>query len=179
MSDNQPPPPYGPPHAAYHLTQPPGIPAGMAPLATSGQRFLARLLDTLILGTIWLLALASTGALQSAMDDPNDPDIGKTALAAVITFVVYFGYEGFMLARDGQTLGKKAARIRVAMLADGDIPRGKGWTRAAVYALPGIAQPILLGSLFWLLNSLWQLWDKPLQQSLHDKVAKTVVVEAH
>ncbi|MFT2019663.1 RDD family protein [Streptomyces sp. 796.1] len=160
------------------MTQPPGIPAGMAPLATAGQRFLARLLDTLILGVIWTLALTATGALKSAMDDPKDPDVAKSALSAVITFIVYFAYEGFMLARDGQTLGKKAARIRVAMLADGDVPGAKGWTRAAVYALPGVAQPIAIGPLFWLLNSLWLLWDKPFHQCLHDRAAKTVVVEA-
>lgn len=178
MSANQPPPPYGQPHSPYPVSQPPGIPVGMAPLATAGQRFLARLLDTLVLGVIWALALAATGALQSAIDDPDNPDVGKSVLSAIIAFVLYFGYEGAMLARDGQTLGKKAARIRVAMLADGDVPRGKGWTRAAVYALPGIAYPVVVGALFWLLNSLWQLWDKPFHQCLHDRAAKTVVVEA-
>ncbi|MBB5935214.1 RDD family protein [Streptomyces zagrosensis] len=178
MSAHQPPPPFGQPHSPYPMSKPTGIPEGMAPLATAGQRFLARLLDTLILGVIWTLALASTGALQSAMDDPDSPDIGKSILSAIVTFIVYFVYEGAMLARDGQTLGKKAAGIRVAMLADGDVPRGRGWTRAAVYALPGVAQPIGVGMLFWLLNSLWQSWDKPFRQCLHDKVAKTVVVEA-
>jgi hypothetical protein len=28
-----------------------------------------------------------------------------------------------------------------------------------------------------LIDGLWQLWDKPLQQCLHDKAAQTVVVK--
>jgi hypothetical protein len=27
------------------------------------------------------------------------------------------------------------------------------------------------------LDGLWQLWDKPYQQTLHDKAAKTVVIK--
>ncbi|MFH8370311.1 RDD family protein [Streptomyces sp. NPDC018031] len=151
---------------------------GMPPVATPGQRFLARLVDTLVLGVIWMVALAATGALKYGLDNPGKQDQAKVLLSAVLTFAVYFVYEGAMLARDGQTLGKKALRIRVAMLSDGDLPRRQGWVRGAVYALPGMLTPVLVGTLFWLLNSLWQLWDKPFRQSLHDKAARTVVVSA-
>lgn len=151
---------------------------GMPPVATPGQRFLARLIDTLVLGAIWTVALVATGALQYYLDHDGKQHQGRVVLAAVLTFAVYFLYEGAMLARDGQTLGKKALRIRVAMLADGDLPRRQGWVRGAVYALPGMLVPLLVGTLFWLLNSLWQLWDKPFRQSLHDKAARTVVVSA-
>ncbi|MBH5335134.1 RDD family protein [Streptomyces pactum] len=150
----------------------------MPPIATSGQRFLARLIDSLVLGAIWTLCLVATGALQYSLDNEGEQHQGKVVLAAVLTFALYFVYEGAMLARDGQTLGKKALRIRVAMLADGDLPRRQGWVRGAVYALPGMLVPVLVGTLFWLLNSLWHTWDKPFRQSLHDKAARTVVVTA-
>ncbi|MGO4422025.1 RDD family protein [Streptomyces sp. MCAF7] len=153
-------------------------PVGMPPPATPGQRFVARLVDTLILGFIWTVALASTGALKYAYDNPGEQDMAKVTLSLVITMAVYFVYEGVMLARSGQTLGKKALRIRVAMLSDGDMPRRQGWLRAVVYVLPGMLIPLLVGTLFWLLNVLWCTWDQPLRQCLHDKAAKTVVVAA-
>lgn len=152
--------------------------AGMPPLATPGQRFAARLIDGLVLGVIWTVALGMTGALQYRMEHPGEQDLGKVMSALTITMAVYFGYEGTMLARSGQTLGKKAMRIRVAVLSDGNIPGRQGWVRAAVYTLPGLLIPILVGTLFWVLNVVWQLWDKPYRRCLHDKAARTVVVSA-
>lgn len=148
----------------------------MAPLASLGQRFLARLIDTVIL--IVLDLLFSAAVLGSDLSDPADAGYGKQVVAGALTFVAYFLYEGAMMAARGQTLGKMALRIRAARLADGAVPGGSGWTRAAVYALPGVLGAILIGPLFWLLNSLWCTWDKPYRQCLHDKAAKTVVVAA-
>ncbi|TGA95379.1 RDD family protein [Streptomyces palmae] len=150
----------------------------MAPLATPAQRFQARLIDTLVLGFIWVVMLAATGALRYGLDHPGEQDTAKVLISAALTFTLYFAYEGAMLANSGQTLGKKALRIRVAKLADGDVPGRQGWVRGAVYALPGIASPVAVGTIFWLVNSVWQLRDRPYRQSLHDKAAKTVVVSA-
>ncbi|OPF82685.1 RDD family protein [Streptomyces antioxidans] len=157
---------------------PPVFPPGMPPLATPGQRFAARLIDIVVLGAIWTVALTATGALQYTMDHPGEQDMGKVTLALIITMALYFGYEGVLLARSGQTLGKKALRIRVAMLSDGNVPGGQGWVRAAVYVLPGMLIPLLVGTVFWLVNSVSLLWDKPYQRCLHDKAARTVVVSA-
>ncbi|WP_419995345.1 RDD family protein [Streptomyces boninensis] len=175
MSLNQP-PAFAPPQPSL---------GDMAPLASTGQRFAARLLDSIVLGVLWFVALVATGVMGTALENAeegnpySDIPVGPTMLALVLTFVVYFLYEGFMLSRSGQTLGKKAVGIRVAVLANGNIPSREGWIRAAVYALPGVAQMLLnLGTIFWLLNSLWFLWDKPYRQCLHDKAAKTVVVRA-
>lgn len=174
MNSPQPRPEYRPTRSGSA----PEIPAGMSPLATPGQRFLARLIDTVVLGIIWTIALASSGALRYSMDHPGEQDGDKLMLSALATFTAYFVYEGAMLAHSGQTLGKKALRIRVAMLSDGDLPRRAGWGRAAVYTLPGLLAPMLVGTLFWLTNSLWLLRDRPFRQALHDKAARTVVVEA-
>ncbi|WFB09253.1 RDD family protein [Streptomyces sp. LX-29] len=168
MSIHQPPSPYAPPV----------FPVGMPPLATTGQRFLARLIDTVVLGVVWTLMLSATGALEYTLENPGEYDLPKVLVSVVLTFTLYFAYEGAMLARSGQTLGKKALRVRVAMLADGNIPGRHGWTRAAVYALPGILYPLLVGTVFWVVNSVWQLRDRPYRQCLHDKAAKTVVVSA-
>jgi uncharacterized RDD family membrane protein YckC len=150
----------------------------MPPLATAGQRILARLIDAVPLAVIWVLALAATGALEYAAEHDGQPDPGKAVASAIATFALYFVYEGAMLSRSGQTLGKRALRIRVAVLANGDVPGGSGWTRAAVYVLPGMLSWAVIGWVFWLIDSLWFLWDQPFRQCLHDKAAKTVVVEA-
>ncbi|MEU6239073.1 RDD family protein [Kitasatospora sp. NPDC047058] len=96
---------------------------------------------------------------------------------SALVALVAFGYEAAMLmTQGGQTVGKKAMRLRVVDLGHGGPSTESGHlTRAAVYALPGAVYCI--GSLFSLLNVLWPLWDKPLQQALHDKAAKTLVVK--
>lgn len=151
-------------------------PSGMAPLATLGQRFLARVIDTVIL--VALDITMSSLVLRGDMAHPRDASYGKQVLVGMLTFVLYFAYEGAMTAARGQTLGKMALRIRAARLSDGAVPGPAGWRRAAVYALPGVLSAVLIGPLFWLLNSLWCTWDKPYRQCLHDKAAKTVVVAA-
>lgn len=138
------------------------------------QRFSARLLDTGIVGML-------AGFLYALYAGPwPDPLLLPGGLELFAFFAlppaVYFVYEGTLLARDGQTLGKKAAGIRVAAYADGSPPERKGWARAAVYALPGVfAGP---GYLFWLFNVASCLRDRPYHLCLHDKSAKTVVVTA-
>jgi uncharacterized RDD family membrane protein YckC len=148
-------------------TQPP---AGGPPLASVGQRFLARLIDT---GLLIVLALAVSFAVYGTNWKAS---IGKQILAGILIYGLYFVYEGLMLSRTGQTLGKMALKIRVARFADGSIPGNAGWLRAAVFALPGILSAVCVGALFWLLNVLWCTWDQPYRQCLHDKAAKTVVV---
>ncbi|MDI5965997.1 RDD family protein [Streptantibioticus silvisoli] len=166
------PPPYGPP--------PPGQPygpgmadplAGMPPLANRGKRLVARIIDALLigvpLGVIMYFAFGGFGYNANLRSFWQDLVYG----------LVYFAYDGYMLTTRGQTVGKMAMRIRVALLDNGATPVGSpGWTRAAVYALPPIVP--CCGSVFWLVNVVWCLWDRPYHQCLHDKAAKTVVVEA-
>lgn len=148
----------------------------MAPLATPAQRFLARVVDT---GVLLVIDAVVSGALIGGdVRHPDDVPYGRQVLVGMLMFVLYFAYEGAMTAARGQTLGKMAVRIRAARLSDGAVPGPAGWTRAAVYALPGVLTVVLVGPLFWLLNSLWCLWDRPYGQCLHDKAARTVVVAA-
>ncbi len=147
------PSPYGPPAPGTRM------------LASSADRFLARLIDfgVLLIPNVFLAAI-----------------IGLTSSSFLLYFTlgaVNFGYEiAMLLTQGGQTLGKKAMKIRVVSLTHGGRPAdGEFWARAGVYSGPGAIY--CLGSLFSLVNVLWHLWDKPLQQCLHDKAAKTVVVK--
>ncbi|MFF7729605.1 RDD family protein [Streptomyces sp. NPDC008001] len=147
--------------------------AGMPPLANRFKRLVARIIDSL------LVSIPVTVVFKAAMWDwdPANWNDGRSTSLGIIIAVVYFVYEGLMLTRRGQTVGKMAMSIRVAMLENGAIPEGgPGWTRAAVYSLPQVVP--CCGFLFWLVNVLWCTWDMPYHQCVHDKAAKTVVVSA-
>ncbi|QKV94719.1 RDD family protein [Streptomyces sp. NA02950] len=146
--------------------------AGMPPLAHLGRRLIARIIDALLVGI-------PVGLVMAAILGGYDPVDGsaRSSTVTIVYALVYFVYEGLMLTHYGQTVGKKAMKIRVAMLENGQPPVGQpGWVRAGVYALPEIVP--CCGFIFWLLNVLWCTWDRPYRQCLHDKAAKTVVVSA-
>ncbi|GAA0469012.1 RDD family protein [Streptomyces sp. NPDC046215] len=148
--------------------------AGMPPLASRWRRLIARIIDGLLVAIpVSLVFSAATWGWDWDMTD-ND---GRSTSLGIIIAVVYFVYEGLMLTTRGQTVGKMAMKIRVAMLDNGAVPEGKpGWVRAAVYSLPNVVP--CCGFVFWLVNVLWCTWDMPYHQCIHDKAAKTVVVSA-
>ncbi|MER6144669.1 RDD family protein [Streptomyces sparsogenes] len=172
FAGRQPPPSYGSPYGGtyggeYGAADPL---AGMPPLANRGRRLVARIVDALIIG----IPVGLVMAVLVGDYDPVNNNNEATAMTIVYA-LVYFVYEGLMLTKYGQTVGKKLMRIRVAMLENGEIPAGQpGWLRAGTYALPEIVP--CCGFIFWLVNVLWCTWDRPFHQCLHDKVAKTVVV---
>ncbi|MET7934578.1 RDD family protein [Streptomyces sp. NPDC005322] len=146
--------------------------AGMPPLAHLGRRLVARIIDALIIGIpVGLVMRLILGGFEQVYLNSWSTTI------TVIYTLVYFIYEGTMLTHYGQTVGKKAMKIRVAMLENGQPPVGQpGWLRAGTYALPEIVP--CCGFIFWVINVAWCTWDRPYRQCLHDKVAKTVVVSA-
>ncbi|MEV5511200.1 RDD family protein [Streptomyces orinoci] len=165
-------PPYGgPPYGGDQGYGPPDPLAGMPPLGNRFKRLVARIIDGLIVSIPVSLVFA---AVNWHHWDPQNDQTKTTGLSILIS-VVYFIYEGLMLTTRGQTVGKMAMNLRVAMLENGAVPEGSpGWIRAAVYNLPQIVP--CCGFLFWLVNVLWCTWDSPYHQCVHDKAAKTVVV---
>jgi uncharacterized RDD family membrane protein YckC len=187
MSNDQPPPATGgpedpfakpPPHGEYGGS-PYGAPAppvadplaGMPPLGNRGKRLVARIVDALIVG---IPVYGLTGLAWGRYDVAN---AAETYGQSLIYAVVYLGYQVVLLTRSGQSLGKKLMNLRVAMLADGSTPTPQAaLKREATYSLVPLVP--CCGSIFWLVNVLWCLWDKPYQQCLHDKAGRTVVVQA-
>ncbi|MCW2880748.1 MAG: domain containing protein [Sphaerisporangium sp.] len=152
--------PYGAPQGA---PLPPGAPA---PLAEWWERLVARIIDGVIFGIIYAILAAILPAL----------------LAGVIAYAAYAAYDYVLHSKDGQTLGKKVMKIRLAGLG-GAVPDSSSvMKRSAIF--PGVMVlygiPILgwLSSIFVLVLGVLILVDKPLRQGLHDKLAGTVVVKA-
>ncbi|CAM5343406.1 hypothetical protein GCM10010329_35950 [Streptomyces spiroverticillatus] len=155
--------------------------AGMPPLASLGKRFVARLIDMLIVGIpMGLLGIpfGSYERITETTDDFGDTftqvTSGKSLLWSVIVIAVYLAYDTIMTAKNGQTVGKRVMGLRVAMLNDGSTPQSSvALMRAAVLLVPAL---ICCYCLWWLVNLVMVAVDKPYRQGLHDKAAKTVVV---
>jgi curved DNA-binding protein CbpA len=134
-------------------------------------------------------AKARQDADQKQQDDYND-QVTKVnrdfapglKVVYAIGVLIAFLYLVPLTALTGQTIGKRVQKIRVVKIADGSVP---GWAVALKrFAIPlGVA--LVLGVLFLgefaLLLGIVAVvgWvNRPDRQGLHDRLAKTVVVEA-
>ena len=170
---SQPPPPYGggdPYGGGGYPTDPL---AGMPPLADSGKRTLARIIDMILVGVVvWLL---TWGFGVSEYDvDADEVEYSKSVAQSVVAAVLYIAYDTFMTVRTGQTLGKKLLNMRVANLDNGATPSVQSaLIRAAVLWIPFA---FCCACIWTAISGGWSFFDRPYKQGLHDKAAKTVVV---
>ncbi|WP_329117909.1 RDD family protein [Streptomyces sp. NBC_01465] len=173
--DNAPPPPYDPNAygggAGYGATDPL---AGMPPLADSGKRVLARIIDIVIISAVIWLILLIFGGFKYDTDHVN---YGRQAGQSLLAAVLYIGYDVYMTVKQqGQTVGKRIMKLRVANLNDGSIPTVQtALVRAAVLWLPAV---FCCACIWTAICGGWSFFDKPYKQGLHDKAGKTVVVSA-
>ncbi|MHB9851493.1 RDD family protein [Streptomyces krungchingensis] len=149
--------------------------AGMPPLADSGKRVLARIIDMILVGiVVWLVSLAF-GFRQYTVDTDKmqfADSFGKEVIAAVL----YVACDTIMMSRTGQTLGKKLFKLRVADLDNGATPSVQTMLiRSLVLWLPFA---FCCACIWTAIAGGWSFFDKPYKQGLHDKAAKTVVVSA-
>ncbi|WP_408996546.1 RDD family protein [Streptomyces scabiei] len=147
--------------------------AGMPPLADSGKRVLARIIDMILVGlVVWLLAWAFRISQYTVNSD--DFEFGKSLAQEALAAVLYIAYDTVLTVRDGRTLGKKLLKLRVADLDDGSTPSTQtALIRAAVLWIPFA---FCCACIWTAIAGGWSFFDRPYKQGLHDKAAKTVVV---
>ncbi|MEU9972381.1 RDD family protein [Streptomyces sp. NPDC051014] len=147
--------------------------AGMPPLADSGRRTLARIIDMiLVLIVVWLLTWAF--GVREYEVNGDKMEVGKSFAQSLVAAVLFVGYDTLMTARSGRTLGKKWLGMRVADLSDGATPSAQtSLVRALVLWLPFA---FCCACVWTVICGGWSFFDKPYKQGLHDKAAKTVVV---
>lgn len=188
------PPP--PPPGAWSPATAPLAPNGQ-PLAGFGDRLLAYLLDGLIAGLaamvftvplmiLWMFAVIDWTDTSSGYTDvygqPTPDEFFRffgtmfVALAGIFVvnlLVTYLYLVEYQLRKGGETVGKRVMKLRVVKVQPGQaLTRGDLTKRWGVERVVGLFVPF-----FSYLDGFWQLWDKPLQQCLHDKAAQTVVVK--
>ncbi len=184
--------PYGQFPGGYPQTGP-TAPDG-TPLAGRWRRLWGALIDGVIvsavaglLGASLVSAIAddfrryinqATAAAQAGAAAPDantfvanvTPDLLRLALLQLLVAAVY---EIPLTKLRGQTLGKMALGTRVRPLAQEGLPTwGQSVLRWIGYRV--LAAVPQVGGFYSLLDALWLLWD-PRRQTLHDKIAKTVV----
>src|SRR6266700_2052739 len=152
----QPPPQYG--QQQQYYGQPPqyGQPQYGQPqldYVGVGPRFLAALIDSLIIGAV-------TGLLSLPFRDSPGTWGGAIGLLAILYFIV-------MEATQGATLGKMALGLRVVKTDGSPI----SWRESIISNLLRIVD----GLFFYLVGAIL-IWNSPLRQRLGDRAADTVVV---
>jgi len=160
------------------------------PLADFGVRLGAYLIDSLIVGVVTLIVALPVMIfvmirVTRFAPEPTADDSGAAfgsvvvpvllAEGALLVFMLicYYLYEVEMMYRSGQTLGKRLMKIRVVPVEPGrDLTRGMAAIRFLVQFPAAMVVPF-----FTYVDGLWQLWDEPYKQTLHDKAARTLVVK--
>jgi uncharacterized RDD family membrane protein YckC len=164
------------------------------PLADFGTRLLSHLIDTAILTGIAMVVFvpAFVVVFFNLTDFADYADGTSSSVTAndvladfflplllvelglfVLLLAGYYVYFVEMMFRNGQTVGKKAMKIRVVPIEPGaTLTRGMAAKRYLIEFPVGAIVPF-----FTYVDGFWQLWDKPYQQTLHDKFAKTVVIK--
>lgn len=151
-----------------------------------GKRFLARLIDTVVLGAIGgAVAVPFAAKAKTHVDEKIDAakQTGRTVtvwlldgttggyLGAVIGALLVVGilYEALPTGKWGRTLGKKLCGLRVCGIESHEAPGfGAALRRWLVYSVLGV---LVVG----VFNVLWCVVDRPWRQCWHDKAARTFV----
>jgi uncharacterized RDD family membrane protein YckC len=130
-----------------------------------GLRLTAAVLDFVVLGAVFFL-------LTTTWPGGDGPSSALESLI-VWTLIGMFvaTYSPVTTSRWGGTPGKLICRLRVVAVRDGgQLGYGRALLRHLSHAVMWALPPINL------LNMAYCLWDRPLRQCLHDKIANTVVV---
>lgn len=166
---------------------PPGPGYGQAPTGVDQpadllMRFLARLIDFvligivsgligLVVGRLLGLSIRSYGMSMSA-------GLAAGVFSAVITAALYLGYFTVMESRSGQTLGKMLLKLRTVG-PDGGIPtteqalRRNAWTGLSILGIVPIIGP-LVGSILQLVAEIMiavTISQSPVKEGWHDRFA--------
>jgi uncharacterized RDD family membrane protein YckC len=172
---------------------------GTVQLATMGQRFLARLVDGLIIGVIMTIAMVAglAGTLGLAADSAQECETytpgtieysncideaasssagafgGFLAIIGVLSLLMLL-YEWLMIAFKGATFGKMALGLSVVREATGQVPgAGGGFIR---YIIPQVGSLVCgIGTLIVFLSPFFDNSGKLV--GWHDRAAGTVVIK--
>ena len=170
-----PPPPQGdePPPVAnpYGATPYPASPEPAAPVGTQpgglGERFLARLIDGVMLGVVELLISVATGRV----------------VAGIIGGILYLGYYAYMESSQGGTYGKRWLKLRVHGASGGnpsmdEALRRNGWAALSIItSIPILGIVAGLAELVAVIAIAVTISQDALNRGWHDKFANTSVTK--
>lgn len=168
--------PYSPPSATEPLTQ--DSQTSSHQLATRGSRFLASLLDGIIVtGPLLIVIFFILPTFASDQFEIWRFIDNSTYLYDIVfglIFYILFLIINWVFLKNGQTIGKKALKIQVRTLT-GDIPSAndQAFRRYLFYNL--ISSIPVVGNILSLINILFIFGSE--HRCLHDRVAGTIVIK--
>ena len=161
--------PFAPPTARVE-----DVATGGLELAGRGARLGAVLIDGLIQGAIYY-AIAFT-LFRSMIPSTSGANVfGSLAIQLVAGFVLFVLVQGYLLATQGQTIGKKLLGLRIVRSngAAVDIGRMLGLRYFLGWVLTMIP---FIGVIYALADALLIFRDS--RKCLHDNIADTIVIKA-
>lgn len=166
MSSNN---PYAPPRGALRDTELEALEP-----AERIQRLGAFLLDGLVGLVMICLPAATLLVATGALDDTADIDgstLGTAGLLCLIGFIAWVWITALLVARNGQTIGKRLVEIKVVRSDGSAASLGRiFWLRNFVNWLLGVVP------LYGLIDLLFIFGER--RQCIHDLIADTIVVRA-
>jgi uncharacterized RDD family membrane protein YckC len=170
-------------------------------LAGAGSRFVARIVDFLavlllcVVANAWFAIqfwegirpyatevfrrAAAGNSSTEGLPPPAESTGPLLIMMLVATTAVWFAYEVPGSANSGQTLGKRLLGIKVVRLeSDERLGFGRSFRRWGRLGLPTLLWYCWgVGFFLQVVDCLFVVIDRPLNQALHDKAAGTVVVQ--
>lgn len=132
-----------------------------------GRRFVAYVIDAIILWIIQLVLLFCAGFVITVVSEANeDVSAGFSLLINCLAFLISVGYFVGFWATTGQTPGKMVMGIKVISTDGQPVSWGKAILRYIGY---------IISSLILSLGFIWIAFDAK-RQGWHDKIAGTYVV---
>jgi uncharacterized RDD family membrane protein YckC len=131
-----------------------------------GRRFVAYLIDGIVLWIIQLILLFCTGFVIAAASETNEDISTGFSLINCLVLLIWVGYFVGFWATTGQTPGKMVMGIKVISIDGQPLSWGKAILRYIGY---------IISSLILSLGFIWVAFDAK-RQGWHDKIAGTYVV---
>ncbi|EGQ9283836.1 RDD family protein [Vibrio vulnificus] len=145
-------------------------------LASRWSRFGAAIIDSVVLGIVMLPLAYFTGGFDGLSEDPPvEPSLSYQLVMALLGFSLYCVVNWKLLGQSGQTVGKKAMKIKVVNI-DGSQAKVQDLVFKRYAFMVFISYIPLVGGILNLVN-LIMIFGKQ-KRALHDKVAKTRVISS-
>jgi len=119
-----------------------GVDQTQLPLAHLGRRFVALLIDSIVLWFAMMALFVPVVILMAATKGEGAANgvvgLGLQLILQVASWGIVMAYRGFMVQKWGQTLGKMAMGIKIVNPDGSAVTTGQAWMRAFIELLVGM-----------------------------------------
>lgn len=145
-------------------------------LAARGERLFATIIDCIItIPLVFILASLWFGGFEAAMTGLDSKDPVNAVLGMLIAMLVFFAVNGFLIYKNGQTVGKKVMGIKIVR-SNGDRASFANIVFRRNFAMMVITSIPFIGNAIGLIDVL--LIFRQSRKCLHDEIADTIVISA-